>query len=282
MGNPRETMQASEEKEEKRKERLPAIEKIRNMNSGIVEILINKYGLPIKKNGKLDEKAFAGKAFSKEEVESDLKKVDSLKQKFGEEVDIDDEKRVKSKSGEWLEIVTNIELFKLVGDKYIVVRSSNYDDIVGGTDNFVVNKKTGKVVCVLDEVGDMSGARYEEKKKKVMRKNKAGGVHLKYGFKVSGDGDNLKIELGEIKNAPLAYVALDEKYIEKTMDEINPSFEKMSDHEIKFGEYLVSALDYQSKIEKLEEDIDQELISDLDGFINDLRDGLEKNKNNLG
>ncbi|MFH1780715.1 MAG: hypothetical protein ABH841_01825 [Candidatus Nealsonbacteria bacterium] len=54
---------------------------------------------------------------------------------------------------------------------FMVVRTSEYDDARYGVDTALIHRKTGQIVCGFDEVAAMTGARFEEKKSKVLERN---------------------------------------------------------------------------------------------------------------
>src|SRR5680860_1329180 len=51
----------------------------------------------------------------------------------------------------WEKIVT-IVFNKILREDFIIVHSSNVDDVLRGFDTLIIDKKTGKTICTLDEV----------------------------------------------------------------------------------------------------------------------------------
>lgn len=43
-------------------------------------------------------------------------------------------------------------MHKMAGERFIVVRSSHFDDITNKVDNVIVDRDTGHTICALDEV----------------------------------------------------------------------------------------------------------------------------------
>jgi hypothetical protein len=116
------------------------------------------------------------------------------------------EEKEKSKQ---LEMVVTILLHKAFGDKYIVVRSSKYDDYSGGVDNVIVNKETGTIICAVDDVREnqWNNDRESEKDRTILDKTRAGGAELIYGFTLDADR---KIKLASLGNLPIFRLGLTE------------------------------------------------------------------------
>jgi hypothetical protein len=158
------------------------------------------------------------------------------------------ERRKKEKSKQ-LEMVVTILLHKAFGDKYIVVRSSKYDDYAGGVDNVIVNKETGAVICAVDDVREHERSdRRTNKEKEVLKKTRAGGAELAYGFTFK-DGE---IELKTMKNLPIFCLGLDE------------------------GEYdeIINAIEYKSGGSNELNPTESKILAKILDSIREQRDGL--------
>lgn len=81
-------------------------------------------------------------------------------------------------------------LARALGDRYLVVRSSEFDDYFNGVDTLVVDKKTGETVCAFDEVvGGELGPRHKEKLEKNRKRVEQGEAFgVKYGLSVNREG----------------------------------------------------------------------------------------------
>ena len=104
------------------------------------------------------------------------------------------------------ELAITVFLNKIIGDRFIVVRSSKYDDYEHGVDNVLVDKQTGFVVCGFDQVlgmGDNDGS--DKKREKVEKINLKGGARLEYGIKLD---ENQKIQISKMKNVPAFFLGL--------------------------------------------------------------------------
>lgn len=104
------------------------------------------------------------------------------------------------------ELAITVFLNKIIGDRFIVVRSSKYDDYEHGVDNVLVDKQTGFVVCGFDQVLGMGSNDGSDKKRdKVARINSRGGVMLDYGIKLDGEQ---KIRISKMRNIPAFFLGL--------------------------------------------------------------------------
>ena len=163
--------------------------------------------------------------------------------------------------------ITSI-LYKFLHDKYIVMRSSTFDDYENGVDNVIVHKETGEVICAFDEVYDSHDhERVEAKDKKILNKAMKGGVKIKYGFSLESEGDVRKLVKQEIKNVPAFYLAmsdvqLDALLLNKDID----SLENISDEERIVFTKLLASLESQVTMLK-SNDIPENISSQLDKFL---------------
>ncbi len=124
--------------------------------------------------------------------------------------------KAKEKSHQ-LEMAMTILLHKAFGKRYIVVRSSKYDDYKGGVDNILVDKETGAVICGFDEVrNNPKSHRKTEKEGKVLERARAGGAELIYGLSIT-EG---KMKLKSMSNLPLFFLSLDEGEYEELVGSI--------------------------------------------------------------
>ncbi|PKM87038.1 hypothetical protein CVU83_03460, partial [Candidatus Falkowbacteria bacterium HGW-Falkowbacteria-2] len=96
-------------------------------------------------------------------------------------------------------------LQRLLPERFMVVRSSAYDDYNNGVDQLIIDRETGMVVCGIDEVIERTGDTGPSKKEeKVRNKMQKGGAKVKYGARVV-EG---KLVLGSIGRVPAFYISL--------------------------------------------------------------------------
>lgn len=168
----------------------------------------------------------------------------------------------KHRDGEKFEMLKTALFSKFLGEKFIIARSSEYDDIKRGVDNLILEKATGNLVCAFDEVVDLSEKdkkkkenemkdRYEEKKKKIKDQNiEWGGGKIKYGIGMK-DG---KVILKEYENTPIFYLKVLKEELYKNLDKLIPSFDEKSPEEIELFDNLINSLSEQYAELKIDED----------------------------
>lgn len=130
------------------------------------------------------------------------------------EARLKDKEREKSSQ---MEMLTNAIFYKVLKERFIVVRASTYDDYFSGVDNYLADKETGDVVCAFDEVHDhVRGDRKDKKWERVEAIGK-GGKKIKYGVVPQGE----KLIQKEIRNIPVFFLSL-------TTEELTRGMEKFS------------------------------------------------------
>ena len=202
-----------------------------------------KEGFPIGNNGRIDMRAFE-KVYSKGELKKDNDYIKQKENLFNQEAldeglskDEIEEKKLMS-NGERFEKLKTAVMHKAFKEKFIVARSSRYDDIKNGIDNVIIEKETGNIVCAVDDVAtDENSKQFEEKKRKVIEKNMAGGAKLKYGITIDKRGWMHKTEL---HNIPVFHLAL--KDIEEAERELDLSTKESSDGEKKLALGFLSSI----------------------------------------
>lgn len=234
------------------------IEKMKNFIERIADRLKGEKA-PVGKDCRINLDFFRG-IYPTNEIERDKKKIKKLEEKWYKNLSKEEiEKERLRQIGEQLEILKTAILYKNLHKEFIVVRASVYDDIKNGVDNLILEKETGNLICVLDEVSGITRPRIEEKKRKILNRNRKGGGKLKYGIKL----EKGKIVLGEIKNIPIFYFALPQEYIKEGVKELIPSFEKRSEWERNIFNWFFSSLTSQLKYLKLESNLPKELKEKL-------------------
>lgn len=194
--------------------------------------------------------------YPREVIEKDKAEVRKYEEKWYKDLpEAEIRKRKSEQAGEQLEMLKTAIFSKNLHENFIVARASSYDDIKNGVDNIILEKETGNLVCALDEVSEISGSRFEQKKEEVLDKNRKGGGELKYGIRL----EKGKISLGKVKNLPIFYLALPQRHIRKGMEELIPSFQEKSKYERDIFNWFISSLDSQIKSLKLEPRLNEDL-----------------------
>ncbi len=200
---------------------------------------LRQEGVPVRSNCRIEMDDFMD-IYGAQEIEQDKKEITRIESAVGVTG-----QAAEKQSGEKLEMLKTGIFNKFLSDHLVTVRASRFDDIKNGADNVMINRQSGSIVCAFDEVGEIRGARFEEKKEQVLKKNHRGGINLKYALTVQ-DGKIMPSKA--IDSVPIFYLALSPEYIQKGIQEFVSSADKPpSDYERKIFDYFISALDAQIK-----------------------------------
>lgn len=188
---------------------------------------LRKEGVPVDEKGRINMDSFSD-IYPKQVIENDKGIVQDLEE-IWDRAKISGsrwswilprEQILKQKTlGETWELLTTAILHKILGEDFIVVRSSKYDDARNNIDNIILDRKSGNIVCAFDEIGAVSGRAFEEKQGNVLRKNRfKGGADLKYGISFKEIGGKRKLKKGLVARIPLFYFASPEETVKKGLE----------------------------------------------------------------
>lgn len=198
-------------------EKAPEKEKLTNYLEKTSETLKEREGIPLTSECRVDENEYVD-VYSQQAVKEDLEKVNRTKKILAEKADMSlsewEINRQKSNGNKFEELKTAV-YNKNSDGKLIVVRSSEYDDFVNGVDNIMIDKRTGNVVCAIDEIVDDEGESkvYKNKERNIAKKNKQGGVDIKYGFTYKNGED--KATLDRVRNVPIFSLSLSRRELQQ-------------------------------------------------------------------
>lgn len=225
---------------EERLERLNLEAKVARLNGLVAQIgegyrrgseKIKK--LPVDSSCRVMMEPFA-EIYGKEEVEADIAFVKRKEKDWREE----GVEKSKPPIGEEFELLKTAIFNKYLGKKFIVVRSSLYDDYKNGVDNVMIDKASGNVVCAFDEVGDESFFK-KMKEGRIASKNfEEGGASIKYGI-VLRDG---RLTAERLENLPIFCLSLSAEAIEEGIQKMEFSRDKKSPIEDKIFEICFQEL----------------------------------------
>ncbi len=283
----------------KSKERKEIYQKMERMLGHIAVHINDEVGLKDRKGNKLplvddgnhiEMRSFytkVGGPHKKAEAgeESDLRLVDRLEGEFAHVEDFDN---LDVRLNEWkesrdlgdpslAESAMTILLHKALGEKYIVVKSSSYDDYVNGVDNVVLSKETGKVVCAFDELVNLDtaqeGADNDRYYKKIERSKKNlardGGMDVKYG--ISRDMNSGEYIRTATDNVPAFCLAIDTPSLHKLVRDMSEKFDNKTDIEVQMVNNIIKSLQEQKNIllHNQTEEFDEHIQS-MDAIIEQL------------
>ncbi len=171
-------------------------------------------------------------------------------------------KKEKNK-GEMTEKAITLLLDEILGEDFLVVRASSFDDYNNGVDNVILDKRTGNVVCGFDDVisrdKDDGSEKKDEKIKRIMSR---GGAKLKYGLNFKEGGG---LETKELKNLPAFYLALSKDDLALALESLEKG--RPDEGVDKLAIKLFNSIDKQIKdIDR--EKLDNNLLFNINEFEN--------------
>lgn len=181
-----------------------------------------EYGVLVNKEGVIDMNAFENNAYSGGDIEFDHMQVLEQKRyiyqshkpdtqaKYGTsdeyEVIAMREQEERMRDGRISEEVLFVTLTKVLGDRYVPMRASEYDDYINGADLLLVDTQTGKPICAFDKTVESAASRKPHKIKRAKEKLLKGhGMRMKYGVTIHKDNG---VKLGNIDNIPPLFLAI--------------------------------------------------------------------------
>lgn len=166
---------------------------------------------PVTADGRVDAEAFLsgnGGPHDEEALAKDRMSVGTYRENFR----ADRSTGRSAHDGELGEGAAFCVLNRMLGDRFLVIRTAEYDDYRNLVDFMVVDlERGGKPVCAIDElVGTETGnARVSKKKERLKR-----GASLRYGIEAADDG----LVMGEYRGLPGLYAATGRKELKALFD----------------------------------------------------------------
>jgi len=218
---------------------------------------LREEGVPVDRECRIEMSEFKD-IYSKQEIDHDKEIITRWERKWAEDRNIGN-----TRAGEQVERLITINLAKFLGNQFVVVRTSRFDDIEHKIDNIIIEKETGVPICAYDEVSEISGKRFEEKKEQVLERNKAqkGGGSLKYGIYIKEGA----IQKGKVKNLPIFYLAFPKEELPRAVRETQTSLEQKTEYEEKIFAHLVALIRSQIKTLRLK-NISPQVSQKIDYF----------------
>jgi hypothetical protein len=183
-----------------------------------------------------------------------------------------------------MESAITILFHKILQDRFLVVKSSEWDDYVNGADNIIIDKETGQIVGMFDEIDEKVTGQVKDrgikkdKQVKIIEEAMGGGSEIKYGltFEPNGAGEK-KIVKKSFANIPIFYLSLE---LEDLGDLINSLGNKLNDKigakGLEFFDKFIASLEGQA-------DLLQDRLSSLtaEAKIKKVSDNIGNFKNSL-
>jgi hypothetical protein len=224
-------------------------ESSREARKELLDIKLNVSGL--------DRRAVKDYYIDKYSIDPDSSRLD---EELVEKWDQENEKKKSSKA----EKIIYIILYKLLKERFFLIRSSEYDDFKNGVDFLIVNKKSGLVVGAFDGLhDDRDSGDNNLKEEKILKKAKKGGAKIMFGASLDEDK---KIQAASLKNVPVFYLPLKKEQFYSCQKNISPDPSIVSKEEREVFEYFFSQINRQAKLIR-QENVDDNLSKNLNNFI---------------
>lgn len=259
-----------EQKEYRRssQEVIPDIESIMSHNISLVQERLSSFeGAPediINDQGQINIESFVGE-YSSHEIEFDKKMTHEEKKGFYKTYEpeiqerygtkdqdvlvelIENDEREKMRDGNISEDLLFIMMNKIAGDRYVTVRSSDYDDFRNGIDMLLVDTQTDSVICAFDATVSGEKSRAADKVERAGKRVKNGkGFSLKYGISFTGENENPAMKLGELDNLAALFLDIHKKDLTRVLRVMNFSIDsQISDAELDTANHLLDKLELQ-------------------------------------
>jgi hypothetical protein len=174
-----------------------------------------------------------------------------------------DQENERKKSSQ-AEKIIYIILYKFLKEKFLVSRSSEYDDFKNGVDFLIIDKESGSVVGAFDGLhDDRNSASNKIKEEKILKKAKRGGAQIKFGANLD---ENKEIQAAKLKNVPVFYLPLKKEQFYSCQKNISSNSSIISNEEKEIFSYFFDQINRQAKLIK-QEDVNNNLSENLDNFI---------------
>ncbi len=161
------------------------------------------------------------------------------------------------------EVATTLLFDKVMGDDFVIMRASVYDDYENGADQLIIDKRTGAVICGLDDVIGHNGDDGAEKKKKKMdEKMKSGGAKIKYGVAMNGS----HLERKSLRHIPIFCFSLSKPELNSLLESLAAGRPGLSAAEASIYDKLVSSLLNQAEEYEDDDSLNPELKNNLRNF----------------
>jgi len=237
---------------------------------GTKEISKKQKVLPLTDNGRVDMTAYKD-IYS--DIEADCQWIKGKEQEYQQNNKTTKQQQI---NGQLAELITPRVFYKLLHEKYYVVRSSRYDDIKNHVDTLIIDKSSGEIVCSMDESTAFDKTIVQNKNQNIYKQNLR-GVELKYAFKIEKVKNIPHLVLGKAEQTPFFYLPVDINEIYNSREEIQKNdLSKISNYDIKAFNAWMQLMERQ--LNNLREfyknnptttDI-SELIKKADNFIKDV------------
>lgn len=162
------------------------------------------------------------------------------------------------------EIATTLLLDKILRDDFMIIRASIYDDYENGADQLIVDKRTGAVICGVDDaIFSALDPDKAKKENKINEKMNRGGAKIKYGATIHDS----RLERRSLEHIPVFYFNLEKSELDNVLRSLTADQGNVSQTEIVIYSRLVNSLLVQSEGYGANKSLHPELRNNLENFI---------------
>lgn len=136
---------------------------------------------------------------------------------------------------------------KILGEKFLFIRTCPSDDYGKSVDNFIIDEETGNVICAFDSLNytkskeERTKDRKEEKMERVEKSISRGGSSVKYGLGF----ENEKYVKKQLDHLPLFFVSLENEEARDAIEQLENSGGVITETEIKIFEKFITSFEEQ-------------------------------------
>jgi len=168
------------------------------------------------------------------------------------------------------EIATTLLFDKVLQEEFIIVRASVYDDYENGADQLIIDKKTGAIICGLDDaiLGSSTKDDGEKKRLKIDKKMENGGAKIKYGATINKTGS---LERQSLEHIPIFYFNMDKPSMDNILKSLATNNQEITKSEMSTYGKLINSLLEQAEEYANNEDLHPKLKNNLHSFSPSLK-----------
>ena len=247
--------------QDNRTEKKENVKKLHEFSRIISQKLEERYGGKkiVDNNIKINTNIFhENSSYTEEKIKEDEEFVEKERGKFNEK------KKMNDSNGELFEEAMACVLYRILNEKYLVVRSSDYDDFHNGVDILIIDPETNEIIFLVDNIttyrDDFEAMKaIEDKENKVLNQNMNGGAEIEYGlaFKENAETHNIEPTGERKKGIPIFSMHLYGKELDELLNGMDYDINNdPSEIELKTFDELMRVMKVESKqmIEQIQEE----------------------------
>ncbi len=165
---------------------------------------------------------------------------------------IEQDEKERLRDGNISENFMFLFLNKIAGDRYLLVRSSDFDDYENGTDLLLMDTQSGETICAFDVTAENTKdnkSRLSKKIERALERNERGlGMKLKYGahFEFDEQHERSRMVLGALRHVPPMALNVEHDLLVQTLNTMDFALDsELGEKEQELTKNLLESLDRQ-------------------------------------